>query len=158
MMTSKQKHMLVIVAVVCALLILFVPFFSQGIESEAYLWWTSRISRPDAFPREPQMSAAALPKVPKELPFQIKVWVVKISDIKNISEQEAIVKELQQQGIPAYLSFTNQAASKEVIYIGPEVDHDAAKAIHDKLPPQLKSHATIEEFRPENPIDPSPKE
>src|ERR1700678_547004 len=108
MMTSKQKHMLIIVAVICALLILFVPFFSQGIESEAYLWWTSRISRPDSFPREPKMSAAALPKVPKELPFQIKVWVVKISGFQNSSQQEAIVKDLQQHGIPAYLSFTNQ--------------------------------------------------
>lgn len=148
MITAKQKHILIIVAVFCALLILFVPFFSQGIESEVYLWWSSRMAKPEPFPHQPKMSSSTMPNVSKALPFKVQVWVIKLSGAADSGHASEIVKTLQQQGFSAYIPIDANGKSTVPIYIGPEVNYADAKAIHDRLPKSFKAHATVEIYNP----------
>jgi cell division septation protein DedD len=137
-MTSKIKHIYLIIAVVLAFFVLLVPLFFQDVEVLPYLWFIHRIPPTPALPKVAEIPDITMAPAQPNQPLRVEAWVVRISKLNVDNQQDKLIEQLRATGFPAFL-----APDGGGIWIGPELSYTAAKGRWQALPPALQTQAVV---------------
>lgn len=147
----SKRASLIIIIVIAALLVIFVPLIMKNYHADNILSFT--------IPSSPVLPSAALlpmisdkPSMKNLLSYPLtpaKAWVVELPDIKDPAQAENLVQTLRRNGFNAYSrQYKSLLGVLTRVFVGPEIKPEKMKQVAEQLNTEMHLTTQVVVFDP----------